>query len=75
MSDQDEPLPDTLQKYVDHIAQADRPLDFLEVISVTPGVNQFRHLRRRGLIQEVRWPRYILTDAGHKHVSANRGRG
>ena len=75
-------LPQTLQKYVDHIHAAGRALDFSEIVSVTPGVNRFRDLKKRGLIRDTvppykesdpytgpRTSKYVLTDEAMKHVA------
>ena len=77
-----ENLPPTLQKYVDFIASAGRPVTFTEITSVMPNVNMFRFLKSRGLIHNVikdysdpnepytgpRIPMYVLTERGQKYA-------
>ena len=46
-------LSPSLEKYLRHLAAAGRPLEFNEIISVTPGYNGFRRLKDRGLIVNV----------------------
>ena len=88
MATTDRPLPKTLQCYVDHLARAGRPLDFTEIVSVTPGVNRFRDLRSRGLIENIvpgysgnepytgpRTSQYVLTAAGWRQTTVFQTRG
>lgn len=76
-----EKLKPTLQRYIDHLA-ANQPLGFTEIVSVTPGVNLFRHLKTRGLIRDIskkyepgedytgpRESKYVLTEAGEALVT------
>lgn len=76
-------LPPTLQKYVNFIASAGRPVSFKEIVSATPGYNGFGHLKRRGLVKNIvpgytsirdepytgpRTPRYVLTATGRSYA-------
>lgn len=76
-------LPKSLQAYVDFIARANRPCEFQEVVTVTPGRNYFRRLVARGLVENIvrgytrfdepytgpRMSKYILTEKGWQHVN------
>ena len=76
-------LPRSLQKYVDYMAKEGAPRTFAEIVRVTsPGLNTFRFLEKRGLIENViksykkgdiytspRMPQYILTLEGLSHVT------
>ena len=79
-----EQLPPTLQKYVNHMAAVGQPMEFAEIVSVTPNYNGFRHLRGSDLIENTvpgykpdeawtgpRTPKYVLTDVGRSFVSGN----
>ena len=76
-----EPLPQSLQKYINLMKLADKPLFFSEIVEATPGYNGFRHLRDRGLIKDItrkykegdpytgpRMPMYILTGKGKSYT-------
>lgn len=77
-------LPPVLQKYVDFMAQENRPLMFSEVVDVcSPGRNSFWALIRRQLVVDTtpgyrrdepytgpKFSRYVLTDWGRALVSA-----
>lgn len=74
-------LPKTLQTYVDHLAEI-QPAGFAEIVAITPRVNWFRELKRRGLIEDIirpydrfeaftgpRTSLYVLTVEGWRHVT------
>lgn len=76
------PLPPSLQRYVNFIAAAGRPVGLSEVIALTPGRNYLRCLQGRGLVRNVvepyekgdkytgpRLPKYVLTEEGERRVT------
>ena len=78
-----EPLPQSLQIYIDFMAKADRPVGSTEVLETTPGYNGFRHLKDRGLIKNIvrgykpgepftgpKPVKYVLTKKGRQYVSS-----
>ena len=76
-----DPLPKTLQLYVDRMGKENRPMTFSEIVVATPGINSFRHLILRGLVKNIippyatgeeyngsRIPYYVLTKKGKDHL-------
>lgn len=79
-------LSNSNRKYLEHMAAVGRPMDFTEIISVTPRYNGFRHLKSKGLITNVvpdyslirnepysgpRTAKYVISDKGWKLMAAN----
>lgn len=77
-------LSPALQKYVDFVAAAGRPVCFTEIVALTPGYNGFRFLKQRGLVENVvpsyrgdapytgpRPPKYVLTQLGWKETTVS----
>ena len=75
------PLPINLRAYVDHMVDADKPMEWAEIVLVTPGRNLFWLMKRRGLVKNVtrlyelgepytgpRFAKYVLSELGLKYA-------